>query len=123
MRTKSDRSGFAMMLVLVFITLFLVMLGVACRRTATALRLEEVRAKQTLRDEGSVHALARGVALLETGLPPSDPYICGVDIETSQGTRSYTVTFTDEGDGNWAVNSTPTEEGESLTVMPAVFLP
>lgn len=123
MKTKSARSGFAMMLVLVFIVLFLTMLGVACRRTAAALRIESVRALQTQRDEGSLHALARGLALLETGLPPSDPYVCGVAITTSTGTSSFTVTFASEGDGNWSVNSTPTEAGETPPAMPAVFTP
>lgn len=123
MRTKSARSGFAMMLVLVFIVLFLTMLGVACRRTAAALRIESVRALQVQRDEGSLHALARGLALLETGLPPSDPYACGVVIDTSEGARSFTVTFTSEGGNNWSVTSSPTGAGEAPPAMPVVFTP
>ena len=121
MRTTSTRSGFAMMLVLVFIVLFLTMLGVTLRETATALRVETIRIRQVQRDEGSVHALARGLALLETGLPPSDPYICGVAIDTSTGTRFFTVTFASEGGDNWSVQSEATPAGYSPAPMPATF--
>lgn len=123
MKPHKSRSGFALMLVLVFIVLFLAMLGVACRQTAAALRIESVRTLQTQRDEGSLHALAKGLALLETGLPPADPYICGVDISTSTGVRSFTVTFASEGAGAWSVNSVPTAEGDFPTPMPAMFMP
>ena len=64
MRPTSARSGYAMMLVLVFIVLFLALLGVAYRQTAAALRIESVRSLQIQRDEGSIHALARALALL-----------------------------------------------------------
>ena len=121
MRKKHPRSGFAMMLVLVFIVLFLGFLGVALRQTAAALRIESVRIMQTERDEGSIHAVALGLTLLETGLPPSDPYVCGVDITTSSGVRSLTVTFASEGVGQWSVKSAATVEGDSPQSMPATF--
>jgi hypothetical protein len=123
MKSKHRRSGFALMLVLVFIVLFLVMLGVACRRTAMALRIETARSLQVQRDEGSLHALARGVALLETGVPPSDPYACAVVINTSQGSRMFTVTFMSEGGDNWSVNAVPTGDSAIPPDMPSVFLP
>ncbi len=117
------RRGIAMMLVLVFIVLFMAMLGVACRQTASALRIETVRTTQIERDQGSMHAVARGLALLETGLPPSDPYSCAVEISTSLGLRSFTVTFASEGAGNWSVQSRATGEGEFPDPMPSVFTP
>ncbi len=123
MKNKTPRSGFAMMLVLVFIVLFLGFLGVALRQTAAALRIESVRIMQIQRDEGSVHAVARGLALLETGLPPADPYVCGIDINTSTGIRSFTVTFATEGEGQWSVQSVATPAGDSPQMMPASFAP
>jgi hypothetical protein len=120
---KTPRRGFAMMLVLVFIVLFMAMLGVACRQTASALRIETVRASQIERDEGSMHAVARGLALLESGLPPADPYECAVEINTSIGLRSFTVTFASDGAGNWSVNSKVTEEGSYPIAMPTMFTP
>lgn len=123
MKRLNQRRGFAMMLVLVFIVLFMAMLGIACRQTASALRIETVRMAQIERDQGSVHAVARGLALLETGFPPTNPYSCAVEISTSIGLRSFTVTFASEVDGNWLVKSTPTLEGELLDPMPSMFLP
>jgi hypothetical protein len=123
MSKRHPRSGFAMMLVLVFIVLFLGLLGVALRQTAAALRIETVRIMQIQRDEGSVHAVARALALLETGLPPTDPYVCGIDVNTSAGIRAFTVTFSTEGEGHLAVRSVATPSGEILQSMPASFAP
>lgn len=121
--TSTRRPGYAMMLVLVFIVVFLAVLGVAYRQTAAALRLESVRSQQVRRDEGSVHALARGVTLLETGLPPANPYLCAVTLNTSSGPRTYTVTFTSEGGTNWAVHAAPSAPGENSPPMPSTFAP
>ena len=123
MRKQAPRSGFAMMLVLVFIVLFLGLLGAALRQTSAALRIESVRILQIQRDEGSLHAVARGLALLETGLPPSDPYVCGIDINISTGMRAFTVTFVSEGAGQWSVQSVATPEGELPQSMPVSFAP
>ena len=123
MRPTSARAGYAMMLVLVFIVLFLSLLAVGYRQTATALRIESVRSQATQRDEGSIQALALALALLETGNPPSDPYVCGATIDTSTGAHSYTVTFTSEGTNNWSVNSAPTLPSDNPQPMPSSFLP
>ena len=123
MRVTSSRSGYALMLVLVFIVLFLALFGVAYRQTAAALRIESVRSQATQRDEGSLHALARALALLETGNPPSDPYVCGVTIDTSFGPRSLTVTFASEGTNDWTVHSAPTPPNANPQPMPSSFLP
>ena len=79
------------------------------------------RTLQSRRDEGSIQALARGLALLETGFPPSDPYMGGVIINTSTGPRSFTVTFASEGGNNWSVLSTPTAANENPPTMPSTF--
>ena len=119
----STRHGYAMMLVLVFIVLFLSLWSVAYRHTAAALRIESGRSLAVQRDEGSLHALARGLALLETGYPPTDPYACGVTIETSSGPRSLTVTFESAEAENWSVSSRPTRPNENSPPMPDSFAP
>jgi hypothetical protein len=124
MRLPSNpRRGYALVMVLTFVVLFLAMLGVAYRQTASVLRVETVRAQQAERDEGSVNAVARGLALLETGLPPSDPYVCGVTVNTTTGPRSYTVTFCSVGAANWSIQSAPTQPGELPPPMPSAFFP
>ena len=118
-----SRPGYAMLLVVAFILLFLAILGVAFRQIGAAVRIESARVLQVQRDEGSLHAVARGLALLETGLPPTSPYVGAVTIVTSIGPCSYTVTFTSEGGTNWSVGSVPTPSGQNLQPLPATFAP
>jgi len=109
------------MFVLIAVALLLLLYSLAYRHTTAALRVETVRAQQQQRDEGTIHAIARGLALLETGLPPSAPYVCGVTITTSTGPNSFTVTFTSEGGDNWSVRSVPTLQGDVPQPMPDTF--
>lgn len=110
-----------MLLVLIFLALVLSLYSLSYRHTAAALRVEATRTLQLQRDEGSVHALAMGLALLETGLPPSNPYICAVTIDTSTGERSFTVTFALETANTWSVGARPTEPFEDPEPMPDSF--
>jgi len=111
------------MLVTVSVVLLLLLFSLAYRYTTAALRIETVRSLQQQRDEGTVHAIARGLALLETGLPPSSPYVCEVTIITAAGPSPYKVTFTSESGSNWSVQAVPTPLGEDPDPMPDSFLP
>ncbi len=119
MRTPASRRGYAMVMAMLFIALLLSIYGVAYRQIGAALRIETARTLQRQRDEGSVQALARGLALLETGLPPLDPYVCAVSI----GGRSFTVTFSSETGTNWSVHAAQTQPPASPDPMPASFSP
>jgi hypothetical protein len=121
MKKTAPRDGYALALVLVFMVLLLSLSSLAYRQVAVALRVESVRSVQVVRDEGSLHALARALALLQTGLPPSNPYVCGVTIDTSSGPRAFTITMSSEDDTNWSINSTPTQDNENPDPMPATF--
>ncbi len=109
--------------VLIFLALTLALVGITQRELATVLRIKRAQTQVELRDEGSVHALAQALQLLETGLPPSDPYLCATDVETSLGTRSYRVTYTSLVADQWTVQAEPTPEDESPPPMPATFAP
>lgn len=111
------------MLTMLFCLLFLSLLGVAWRGTASVLRGQSIREIQTRRDEGTIPALARAMKLLETGPPPSDPYVCGLTLDTSDGPRSFTVTFSGEGENRWAVHAAATASGDNPTPMPDTFAP
>jgi hypothetical protein len=121
-RRLSSRRGYAMLMVLIFLVLFLALLGTAWRGMGSALRVASARSLQSQRDEGSIGALARAMQLLETGAPPASPYVCGVTIATaSNGARPYTVTFSQEDTTTWSVHVSPTQPTESPTPMPATF--
>ncbi len=117
------RPAYAMLLVLAFVLLFLALLGVAYRQMASALRVETVRSQQGVRDQGSIHALALALTLLETGQPPTSPYVCAVSVTTPAGQRSYTVTYTSQGGTDWLVSVAPTAAGDEPPPMPTIFLP
>ncbi len=121
MNARVPRRGYAMVLVLVFIALMLSIYSVAYRHVAAALRIEHARTLQRQRDEGSVEALGRGLALLETGLPPSDPYVCGTTVSTSTGARAFTVSFAAEAANTWSVQARPTLPPEDPPPMPPSF--
>lgn len=111
-----------MVLVLVFIGLMLTFYSVAYRYVGAALRAETIRTLQRDRDEGTTRAIARGLTLLETGLPPSDPYVCAATVGAPPNERSFTVTFSfDEGEGVWWVHAAPTQWPDEPQPMPASF--
>jgi hypothetical protein len=115
------RRGYALVLVLVFMVLLVSLTSMAYRQVASALRIESVRALQTIRDEGSLQAAAQALALLQTGLPPSSPYLCGATIETPTGQRVYEVTFTSPDNINWTIHAVLAADGEALDPMPNSF--
>jgi hypothetical protein len=117
-----------MVLVLVFLALVLSFYSLSQRQMAAVLRTETVRTFQTQRDEGCIRALGRGLDLLETGFPPTSPYVCGTVVDTSAGSRAFTVTFQNEGtaaDGKpaWSVRAAPTAVTETPEPMPSRFAP
>jgi hypothetical protein len=121
MKSKSSRSGYAMLLVLAFLVLFLSVLSLAYSQIASLIRAETARAQEALRDQGSIPALGRAMALLETGYPPTNPYECGTIVDSSMGSTEFTVTFTSQGSGNWSVDVVPTAAGDNPLPMPLLF--
>lgn len=120
-RHQCERAGYAMLIVLAFVTLFVSVLAIACSQLSSSILTETVRTKHLQRDEGSLHALARGLALLETGYPPSNPYVCGINVDTSLGPRAFTLTFTLDGPNQWTVRAAPTSDLESPPTAPLLF--
>ena len=110
-----------MLMVLIFVALLLTMATVTQRQLASALLVERAREHVRVRDEGSVHALAQAVDLLETGLPPATPYVRGLTINTSLGPQTYTITYQDLGGGDWDVEARPALPAESPPPLPATL--
>lgn len=118
--TRPRRTGYALLVVLLFLAVLLSMLGLTQRHLASALSIESVRRHSQQRDSGSVYAAALAVELLETGLPPESPYSCGVTMSTVTGPRTYAVIFV-QGTAVWTVTVRPAEAFEVLDPMPASF--
>lgn len=122
-RCARPRSGYAMILVMVFVMLLLGLWSVAYRQLGSAVRLRAVGVQQLQRDEGCMQAAARGLALLETGTPATDPYTCVTTVYTSTGVHIYKVQFTLEGTSKWAIRANELPSGESYVSMPSSFSP
>jgi hypothetical protein len=118
---KSNRGGYAMLLIIAFAAFFFSLVALATSQLSSSILSETARAQQLERDEGSIHALARALALLETGYPSTTPYICGVAIDTSTGSNTYKVTFALEAPQSWSVTAKPIESGENPETMPLIF--
>jgi len=121
MKHQQNRAGYAMLLVLAFIVFFFSLLAIGSSQLSSFLRSQTVQKERTRCDEGSTTAVARGLALLETGYPATSPYVCGVTLTTSDGDLQFTVTFTYLGSNKWTVNARPTAVGEYPATMPAQF--
>lgn len=122
MKNTARRAGYSLVLVLIFMLMLLSLLSLAYRHVGAALRVESVRSAQGTRDEGSLQAIAQALAVIGTGVPPSNPYVCGVTINTSAGPRSFTLTMVSEVENQWSVHSAPTAVGDNPDPLPITFL-
>jgi hypothetical protein len=106
---KTRRGGYAMMIVVLFLVLFMALLGMTFRDVATVLRVEAARSLQILRDEGSLAAAAQGVAMLQNGPPPSDPFTVTVGVTTSAGMQAYQISISSNPSAanQWVVQAVP----------------
>lgn len=106
---KASRRGFAMILILVFLTVILGIWGVVGRHTASMLRIEQARADRVERDAAKA-AFAHAVASLEAGEPRKSPFIRKIK---GRGERWFTVVFVRDPNEPkvWTVSVTPGDGG------------
>jgi hypothetical protein len=121
--TSPKRRGYAMLSVLVFLAVGLVFVAVQQRRLGAWLRLEQSRIEAARFDEGPRSVMAGALELLETGLPPTDPYECGALVDTSDGPRTFSVLFWSSGGKPWTIEVTPRADLTGLPAMPLCFAP
>ncbi len=125
---RTRRRGFALIMVLVTLALILAIWLLAQDHLGAALRQETLHASRAERDQGRLLALARGVRLLETGEPSTNPYSCQVSLSTPRGNVIYKVTYeTSQIDYSttspttWTVTATVRPDIEVLPLMPDSF--
>jgi len=134
---RRRRSGYALLLVIGFNVLLLAVWGVAYRSVGSAYRVEMARSLRRTRDDGTMTALGRGLALLQTGSPTNtdgspvtspETYTCYVQLDTTPGPRWFAVVYTplpqapdgSAQQGVWSVRAHAVDQGGSPT-MPDSF--
>ncbi len=108
------RGGYALLIVLVFVMLFLTILGVAWRQIGSLLNIETVRAQQMTRDRGSLMAAAKGLRLLEM---TSDRTLIEAAYKHEEQGQWYKVTFTVDGN-EWTISAFAVAEEPDCDVIP-----
>jgi hypothetical protein len=108
MKTSTGRRGYALVMVLLFLTLFMGLWGIAGRQIGTMLRIEQARVRQANSDAvalPAMSALAQGLAALEVGYPPSSPYV--VVVGNTGFTLAYTLVGSSDPTSTWSVQVAP----------------
>ena len=123
MKKLSQYHGHALFGTLIFLLIVMILwLGVA-RQVATCIRIEKNFQSQHSYYNSCIRALSWGLALLETGIPPSDPYSCKMQVG-EDNSQIFVVTFTKIADLNFTVTARPAElADELLPSAPETFTP
>ena len=104
-----------MVAVVVFIVVFLGLWTLAARQISSMLRVEQARARRIARDAAALparRALAKALAALESGYPPTNPYTCFVAIDATEFALTFTINPDTEDPTDWlVVASTITDPG------------
>lgn len=113
------RTGTALAGTMVFLALVMLLWVGVHRQTAAYLRVEKTSLLRQQRAVGGTRALAWGLALLETGLPPADPYRCRALVDAG---TSFVLTFRQEDGQVYSVTVRPAApEERALPAAPNNF--
>jgi hypothetical protein len=126
------RRGFALMLVVVQMTLLVAIWGVAYRQLGAAMRLISAMPGSSPAVGDGFKPLALAITLLETGDPPSSGLTYTCSLLTAGGPEYFLITFTSSSDGSnpdassnekWTVSSQQVSESGlgSYSPLPASF--
>lgn len=121
-RRRSHRGGFAMLMVMVVLIAMLGMAAVHQRRLSAALRIEEAVVAAEARHHGPLFALAQALEVAETGAPPSNPALYGLQFVAAGDTQpqDYSVRYIRDG-REWTVDVQRVDDASGLTPLPRHF--
>ena len=112
-----QRRGYAMVLVLVFLAVMMAFVAVGQRHVNSMLRIEQANFDAEMRGDRR-RALGQALQVLQTGPPPTDPFICSTTLDTSYGPQSFKITYRYKGGSDWIVRA---ELGSHPTLLPDSF--
>ena len=115
------QAGYALAGTMMCILIVTIMwLGIA-KQIATYLRIEKGFELHQEYHDSCIRSLSWGLTLLETGLPPANPYSCTVQAG-KDGSQLYVITFEETASLNYKVTTRPANDGDfSLPPAPENF--
>ncbi|MDG3007703.1 hypothetical protein [Paludisphaera mucosa] len=115
MRRRSQRRGYAMVMVVLFVTLMLGLWSLASREIGTLLRIEQARASRVQRDKDSLpgrKAMAKALSVALDALAGGYPRSTSLTRAIYVGEDQFALTFACDPDHpeEWTIQVTPTTE-------------
>ncbi len=119
MKRRPNRSGHALVGTMGFLTLAMLLWLVTQGQMASSLRTAKAVQLRQITAQGPTRAMAWGLALLGTGLPPSDPYNCKM---TPSPGEDYVLTVATTPSGEYNIIVRPFDPNDGpMPTAPATF--
>ncbi len=121
MRRRAGNSGHALLGTMAFVVLMMLLWMASFAQLSGYTRVEKASYLRDAQATGPVEAMAWGLELLQTGLPPSNPYSCRMTASTG---RSFVIAYTETAALKYTVTVRPALESDSeLPAAPDRFSP
>jgi hypothetical protein len=91
------------------------------RSSASLLRVEQARVERETRDQWTAPAMAQALRLLQTGMPPTDPYSCKLELTQDGVTKYFLLSYERISAARWTVTAAPTTSDEVAVDAPSTF--
>jgi hypothetical protein len=111
--TRRKPMGYSLGGTMIFLVLVALLWEGVFFQMAGYLRAEKVLSEYRTGRQGCSHALAWALALLETGVPPENPYVCRM-APTDDPADIYVATFQRAANLRYTVTVRPATEGDEL---------
>ena len=118
---RHHRRGYVLPAVLLFLMISFGIWAVFFRSTASVVRIEQARVLRETRTVWDAPAVATGLRLLQTGLPPHDPYSCRVTLTNDSQTKYILLKFEKVAPVRWSITASPTTADDLSPDVPTTF--
>ncbi len=120
-KRRHHSRGFALPAVVLFLMNAFGAWAVFFHSSSSVIRIEQARLERETRTSWDAPAIAMAMRLLQSGMPPSDPYSCKVALAQDSQTRFVLLTFEQTTLTRWTVTAAPTNADNSSPDAPATF--
>jgi hypothetical protein len=120
-RVRHLRDGYALPATLLFLVFAFAAWSVLFRSSTSLLRIEQARVVRETRDLWTAPAMAEGLRLLQTGMSPSDPYSCKLELMRDGETKYILLNYERISTNRWTVSATPTDSEDPAIDAPVTF--